>query len=212
MDPWLRRESKCIAWIGASLWRTCLDMAKQICRQRRICMVCSFLINCDGTGHGCASWLPCAGSFIQPQDAVAVHQKWNGQWKHVIQDWWDCHFQYKLWEIPRRVWRIFWTWGHRVIEYFHIDLLYSMIYFMPKGRGFQDDFLYMWWHFYSNIVSSVRHEICVDMIMYRPAITADSMQHLVSLKAPFVTLTSRTTSTPPTGWERQFTCTRSPKM
>ena len=88
----------------------------------------------------------------------------------MIQDWW---------EIPRRV---RWLSEHGVIEYFR------MIYFMPTGHGFQNDFLCMWRQFYSN-VSSVRNEICVDMIMYRPAITADSMQHLVSLKAPFLTLT-----------------------
>lgn len=98
---------------------------------------------------------------------------------------------------------------HGVIEYIR------MIYFMPTGHGFQNDFLCMWWHFYSN-VSSVRHEIGVDMIMYRPTITADSMQHQTTrAKTTFSYASfrgaSRTTSTPPTGWELQFTCTRSPK-
>ena len=200
MDPWLRRESKCIAWIGASLWRTCLDMAKQIYRQRR---VCSFLINCDGTGHGCASWLPCAGSFSQPQDAVAVHQKWNGQWKHVIQDWW---------EIPRRVRWLFWTWGHRILPYEFIVWYTSCQQAMASKMTFcvcGDTFTVM------SPLSGMRLVwtwLCTGLQSQQ---TACNTKQLEPSKTTFSYASfrgaSRTTSTPPTGWELQFTCTRSPK-
>ncbi len=101
--------------------------------KQRFAGKCSFLINCHGTRHCYARWHPCADSFSQPQDAVAVHQKWNGQWKHVIQDWWDCHVQYKLREIPWRVRRLFWTWVIERIDFLLYDILHANRPWLPKG-------------------------------------------------------------------------------